>query len=190
VRLHEEAIGILQKIGDALGQAAVRRHLGMHYLRYGRVDEAERELQAARTVYREYANEEMESILRGLAEVSLARGDLFSAADYAEQAEAIVADTDQITTATVLATLAKVRAAQGRREEAEALFRRGLEILEANEYRIDHALTLLRYGEALLILGDAVRARPILERSRDLFAQMGATRFVEEIASKLEMVPT
>jgi class 3 adenylate cyclase/tetratricopeptide (TPR) repeat protein len=190
VRLHDEAIGILQKLGDALGQAAVRRHLGMHHLRYGRIDEAERELQAARTIYRENAGEESENTLRGLADVSLARGDLLSAAEYAEQAEGIVAETDQITTATVLATLAKVRAAQGRGEEAEALFRRGLAILEAKEYRIDHALSLLRYGEALLLLGQAARARPILQRSRDLFAQMGASKFVDEIDTKLEMVPT
>ncbi|MGH2454352.1 MAG: AAA family ATPase [bacterium] len=190
VRLHEEALAVSRKMGDALGQAGVRRHLGMHYLRYGRVDEAERELQAARTVYREATNEEMEGILRGLAEVSLARGDLLSAAEYAEGAEAATADTDQITRATVMATLAKVRAAQGRKEEAEALFGRSLKILDANEYRIDHALVLLRYGEGLLMMGEAARARPILERTRDLFAQMGATRFVDEIASKLEMVPT
>ncbi len=190
VRLHEETLAVLRKMGDVLGQAAVRRHLGMHYLRYGRVDDAERELQAARTVYRENANEEMESILRGLAEVSLARGDLLSAAEYAEGADAATQETDQITKATVLATLAKVRAAQGRREEAEALFRRSLEVLEANEYRIDLALALQRYGEALLILGDVGRGRPVLERARDLFAEMGASWFASDIASRLEMVPT
>ncbi|MBI3975760.1 MAG: tetratricopeptide repeat protein, partial [Armatimonadetes bacterium] len=112
------------------------------------------------------------------------------AAEYAERAAAGGDDTDQITKGTHMATLAKVRAAQGRGAEAEALFRDSLEILEANEYRIDLALALLRYGEALLILGEGVRARPVLERARDLFAQMGATRFVAEIASRLEMVPT
>lgn len=86
------------------------------------------------------------------------------------------------------ATLGKVRAAQGRAEEAEELFRSSLGVLETKEYRFDLALSLLKYGEALQILVQPDRARPVLERARGQFAEMGATQFVNEIDARQEMV--
>lgn len=72
IRRHEEAIALAHELGDAVGAAAVRRHLGMHYLRQGRLDEAEREMRVAYALYREHAPDEPAFILRGLAEVLLA----------------------------------------------------------------------------------------------------------------------
>jgi class 3 adenylate cyclase/tetratricopeptide (TPR) repeat protein len=190
IRLHQEAIAMMQELGDPAGLAGIRRHLGMHYLRQGRLDEAEREMQSARAVYREHVQAEPVFILRSLAEVYLAKGDLLTAADYAEQALAGVDAADDISKATHEATLGKVRAVQGRGEEAEALFQRSLEILEGSEYRIDLAITLMKYGEALLLLDQPQRARPLLERARTLFAEMEATQFVSEIGTRLEMVAT
>jgi len=191
IRLHQEAIALVQELGDAAGQASIRRHLGMHYLRQGRLEEAEREMQTAYTIYRENVQGDPSVVLRGYAEVLVAKGDLLAAADYAERAlAAIDPHGDPIGTATFGATLGKVRAAQGRAQEAESLFRRSVEILDASEYRIDLALTLQKYGEALRLLGQPERARPMLERARQLFAEMGAMQFVNEIDAQLQMVAT
>ncbi|MDQ7849428.1 MAG: adenylate/guanylate cyclase domain-containing protein [Armatimonadota bacterium] len=188
IKRHEETIDLVQELGDAVGAAAVRRHLGMHYLRHRRADEAEREMRAAYALYREHAADEPAFILRGLAEVLLARGDLLAAADHAERALAGIAPEDPVGLATYGATLGKVRAAQGRGEEAEALFRRSLELLEKSEYRVDLALTLYKYGEALRLLGREAEGRQVLQRARQLFAQMGATGFAREIGALLPVV--
>ncbi len=189
VRRFEEAIAIRHDLGNLLSEAYTRHRLGMYYLRVGRLDDAETQFRSARALRRAHGVKgESSVILRGLAEASLARGDLLSASEQAEQAMAVLGEQDALARATHGATLAKIRAAQGRRDEAEALFKRSLEILEAKEYPIDLALTLLRYGEALLVLNEPQRARTVLERARLHFAEMGATRFVNEVEARLEQV--
>lgn len=186
VQRFEEAIRIRRDLGNLLAEAYTRHRLGMHYLRTGRLNDAEQEFRAARALRRDQgATVESGLILRGLAEVYLARGDLLAAAEHAEQALAVLPGTDVIAQATHRATLGKVRAAQGRREEAEALFQQSLEVLEKREYPIDLALALLRYGEALTMLREPGRARSALERARGLFDGMGPTRFTKEIDTRL-----
>jgi predicted ATPase len=182
----QEAIALLQAMGDHVSEAGVRRHLGMHHLRYGRLDEAEAEFKKAETMRREHgAKTHSPVLLRGLAEVALARGELLSAADYAEHALALVPEEDEIAIATHVVTLAKVRAAQGRGDEAEELFRRGLAILEDQEYQIDLALTLLKYGEGMALLGRAARAQEMLAQAGEMFSAMGATYFVAAVEKDL-----
>ena len=189
IRLHHEALHLQQELGDQVGQAFIRRHLGMHYLRQGRLEDAEREMEAAVKIYRENAEDEPNFIFRSLAEVLLAKGDLLAAADYAERALASVdGQGDPITAATFGATLGRIRAAQGRADEADVLLRQSLDILESSEYRIDLALTVMRYGEALLALGQPERARTVLDRARDLFQGMGATHFAGAIEGLLQGV--
>jgi tetratricopeptide (TPR) repeat protein len=189
VRLFREAIEIRHDLGNLLAEAATRHRLGMHYLRAGRVDDAEQEFRAGRALRRMHGLKgESSLLLRGLAETSLARGDLLSASEQAEQALAAVGEHDALARAAYAATLGKIRAAQGRRDEAESLFRGSLEILEAKEYPIDLALTLLRYGEALLLLNEPQRARAVLERAQMHFREMGATRLVGEVDARLERI--
>jgi tetratricopeptide (TPR) repeat protein len=188
-RRYEQAIAIRHELGDLLAEAYTRLRLGMHYVRAGRFDDADREFRQARTLRHAHgAKSESSLLLRGMAELALARGDVLSASDLAEQAVAAVGEADMIARATHNATLARVRAVQGRGEEADALFQRSLQVLEEREYPIDLALTLLKYGEALLQLGQAQRAQPLLERARGLFAGMGATRFVNEVDARLAVV--
>jgi len=123
--------------------------------------------------------------LRGRAEVALARGEVLTAAEQAEQALALVPEEDEIAVATHSVTLGKIRAAQGRADEADALFRRGLALLEGQEYRIDLALTLLKYGEGMILLGREARAREVLAQARELFQTIGATYFVDEVERRL-----
>ncbi len=178
-----EAIGLWQSVGDHVSEVGVRRHLGMHHLRYGRLDEAEEELTKAEKLRRQHgAKTHSAALLRGLAEVALARGEVLTAAEHAEQALALlIPGQDEIAIATHSVTLGKVRAGQGRGDEAEALFRRGLEILEGQEYTVDLALALLKYGEGLLLLGQRARAGEILAQAREMFSAMDATYFVDEV---------
>jgi len=184
---YQEAIAIYLELGDLMGAASAHRHLGMHHLRMGAIDEAEVAFQRARTLRAEYgARSESAVLLRGLAEASLARGDLLQAAEYAEEAMRAVSDFDQLAKATHGVTLARVRASQGREVEAERLFEAGLRLLEPSEYVVDFALALLKYGDALLALKRPDRASPVLRRARELFAGMGCAFFVREVDARLE----
>ncbi len=188
VSLHHEVIALRQALGDPVSEA-VRRHLAMHYLRQGNLAEAERELQLASALRRQHgAKSDSAFILRALAEVYLARGELLTAAGYAERAVADVPEHDAIARATHVATLGMVRAAQGRREDAEELFTQSLAVLENGEYRIDLALALWKYAEALRMLKQSERARRMLERALPLFTDMGATHFVRAIDAELARV--
>lgn len=184
---HHETIALCQTVGDPISEAGARRHLAMHYLRRGQPDEAEQELRAAQVIRRQHgAKPDSSQILRALAEVYLARGEVLTAADHAERALAAVSPLDSVARATHEATLGKVRAAEGRGEEADRLFREALQILETQEYRIDLALTLLKYGEALQMLGQSANAGEVFERARRLFQEMGATNFVSVVNARLQ----
>ncbi|HET8999274.1 MAG TPA: adenylate/guanylate cyclase domain-containing protein [bacterium] len=186
-RRYRDAIAIHHELGDLMGAASAHRHLGMHHLRMGAIDDAETALQKARALRAEHgARSESAVILRGLAEVSLARGDLVRAAEYAEHAFKVVPDFDQLAKATHRVTLARIRASQNREAQAETLFQASLRFLESSEYVVDFALSLVKYGEALLLLKRPDRARPPLERARGLFADMGSTFFVREIDARLD----
>lgn len=183
IALHHQVINVVRDLGNPLDEAAVRRHLAMVYLRHGKIAEAEEEIRKAQAVRRQQGvKSESGPILRTLAEVLLAKGELLAAADNAERAVALIAGSDDISLATHTATLARVRAAQGRLDDAEALFRQSLGILEPQEYRIDLALVLLKSGEAL-------GRREWLERARAEFTAMGATHFVREVERALQTLP-
>ncbi len=186
IRLYQMAITTCLELGDLMGASHGQRRLGVHYLRVGQLDEAERALWKAQALRAQHgATGESAGILRGLAETYLARGDLLRAAEHAERAVAAVPEYDELARATHGITLGRVRASQGRADEAKALFQRHLPALERGEYVIDLAIGLLKYGEALLILEGPHTARPYLERARALFAQMNATFFTGELDARL-----
>src|SRR3989449_4543265 len=186
-----DSIAIWRQLGDAVGEAYTHRHLGMHLLRRGKAEEAEREIQTARQLLRENgAVEDSPFLLRSLAEVYLAKGDLVRASDYGERGVAALGGDDEMPLATHRVTLARVRTAQGRIEEADALFAESVEFLgkQDQEYRFDLAVSLLKYGEALELMEEPQRAQEILQRARSLFAQIGAPHFVREADARLDLV--
>jgi tetratricopeptide (TPR) repeat protein len=189
IRRYQSAIATCLELGDLMGAAHAQRHLGLHYLRVGQLEEAERAFWKAQALRAQHGATEMSAgILRGLAETYLARGDLLRAAENAERALAAVPDYDDLARATHSITLGRVRASQGRADEAKALFNRSLPVLERGEYVIDLALAVLKYGDALLILEGPQSARPCLERAHSLFADMKATFFTRELEARLQMV--
>ena len=184
--LHKEVLKLIRGAGSRLDEAATRRHLAMVYLRHGKLDEAEEQVRKAMSLRREHGlKPESAQLLRTLAEITLAKGELLAAADYAERALALVPEVDEVAFATHSATLAKVRAAQGRAAETIVLFRPALEILETSEYAIDRGLTLMKYGEALQMLGRPDEAHGFLARARDVFAEVGASYFVQLCQARL-----
>jgi class 3 adenylate cyclase/tetratricopeptide (TPR) repeat protein len=189
--LHKEVLKLLRGSGSRLDEAATRRHLAMVLLRHGKLDEAEEQVRKAQALRREHGlKPESSQLLRTLAEITLAEGELLAAADYAERALALVPEIDEVAIATHSTTLAKVRAAQGRGEEMDALFRPALQVLETSEYVIDRGLTLMKYGESLQMLDRHEEACAILARARDVFAQMGAAYFVQLCEERLSAPAT
>ena len=73
-------------------------------------------------------------VQRSLAENLLTQGKIDEAEVYALKAVETVGPQDVSSQASTRKTLALVRAAQGRDDEAEALFRESIEILERSEY--------------------------------------------------------
>jgi tetratricopeptide (TPR) repeat protein len=72
---------------------------------------------------------------RGLAELLIQRGRVEEAERFAYDARETVGPLDVTSRATTAGSLAMVRAAQGRHDDAEALFREGLETLADTEFR-------------------------------------------------------
>jgi tetratricopeptide (TPR) repeat protein len=73
-------------------------------------------------------------VQRSLAEILLQQGKIDAAEVYALKAVETVGPQDVSSQSTTRKTLAMVRAAQGRDDEAEALFQEAIEILERSEY--------------------------------------------------------
>jgi hypothetical protein len=80
--------------------------------------------------------------------------------------------------------LGQIHAAMGHQAEADAAFRRSLEVLEDIQSRPELGQTLLAYGRFRL-LDDAIQGRRIVERALGLFEEMGATGWVEEARTTL-----
>jgi tetratricopeptide (TPR) repeat protein len=78
---------------------------------------------------------------RGLAELLLVRGRIEEAERYAIDARETVGPLDVTSRATTASSLAQVRAAQGRDEEADALFKEALATIAETDFRnIEHEL--------------------------------------------------
>jgi class 3 adenylate cyclase len=86
---------------------------------------------------------------RRLAEILLQKGKLDEAERWAEAALETVGPHDMSSRATTRATLARIRKAQGRPEEAETLLREALAIFEETEYRAFQATALGELAQLL-----------------------------------------
>jgi tetratricopeptide (TPR) repeat protein len=124
----------------------------------------------------------------GLAQLHLAAGDadqaLSSAKTSLEFAEQYQLGLEQGATHRVLG---EVHQAMGNRAEADAAFRRSLEILGEIQSRPELAQTLLAYGR--FRYGDnAPEDRALIERALRLFQEINATGWIEEARSALAAI--
>ena len=117
-------------------------------------------------------------VQRFLAEVLLEQGRLDEAELYALKAVETVGPQDVSSQASTKTSLALVRASQGRDEEAEALLRESIEILERSEYSrflseplegddsVPGGARAVRGGRRLRARLDELRAGDVAERRR------------------------
>jgi class 3 adenylate cyclase/tetratricopeptide (TPR) repeat protein len=106
---------------------------------------------------------------RGLAELLLERGRAEEAERFALEARETVGPRDATSRATTAASLAMVRAAQGRHENAEELFRAAFDAVAGTDFRQIELEVLERYAPFLRERGREDEANRADERRAELF---------------------
>jgi predicted ATPase/class 3 adenylate cyclase len=139
---HEEALAEYGRARDLFEEVGAATNLARSLLRIGRLvgrrgDTAEAEKLLRESIRILQPTEDRGTLCevqRSLAEILLEQGKTDAAEVYALKAVETVGPQDVSSQSTTRKTLAMVRAAQGRDDEAEALFREAIDILERSEY--------------------------------------------------------
>jgi class 3 adenylate cyclase/tetratricopeptide (TPR) repeat protein len=139
---HEEAIAEFGRARDLFAEVGAATDLARTLLRIGRLLNRRGDAEEAEKLFREAIRilKPLEDrgtlceVQRSLAEALLVQGKVDEAEVYALKATETVGPQDVSSQSTTRTSLALVRAAQGRDEEAEALLNESLEILERSEY--------------------------------------------------------
>jgi class 3 adenylate cyclase/tetratricopeptide (TPR) repeat protein len=139
---HEEALAEYGRARDLFAEVGAATKLAHSILRIGRLvgrrgDTAEAEKLLRESIRILQPTEDRGTLCevqRSLAEILLEQGKIDAAEVYALKAVETVGPQDVSSQSTTRKTLAMVRAAQGRDDEAEALFREAIDILERSEY--------------------------------------------------------
>jgi class 3 adenylate cyclase/tetratricopeptide (TPR) repeat protein len=139
---HEEALADYGRARDLFAEVGAATNLARSILRIGRLVGKRGEVAEAERLFREAIRilQTVEDrgtlceVQRSLAEVLLEQGKIDAAEVYALKAVETVGPQDVSSQASTRKSLALVRAAQGRDDEAEELLRESIEILERSEY--------------------------------------------------------
>ncbi|HET6641783.1 MAG TPA: tetratricopeptide repeat protein [Gaiellaceae bacterium] len=139
---HEEALAEYGRARDLFAEVGAATNLARSLMRIGRLvarrgDTAEAEKLLRESIRILQPTEDRGTLCevqRSLAEILLEQGKIDPAEVYALKAVETVGPQDVSSQSTTRKTLAMVRAAQGRDDEAEALFREAIDILERSEY--------------------------------------------------------
>jgi tetratricopeptide (TPR) repeat protein len=139
---HEEALAEYGRARDLFAEVGAATNLARSILRIGRLvarrgdtAEAERLLRESIRILQPTEDRgTLCEVQRSLAEILLEQGKTDAAEVYALKAVETVGPQDVSSQSTTRKTLAMVRAAKGRDDEAEALFREAIDILERSEY--------------------------------------------------------
>jgi class 3 adenylate cyclase/tetratricopeptide (TPR) repeat protein len=189
VRVADEALPIAWEIRDWTVVIFSSAFLAIAYLKLERPDDARRVLDRAfQDVPKRALGLDafgMAFASMALAQVHLAMGDHGQALSMARQALALSAEfRGPLEEGASHRVLGQIHAAMGHKAEADAAFRRSLEVLEAIQSRPELGQTLLAYGR-FRQCDDAVEGRAMIERALGLFEQMNATGWVEETRAAL-----
>ncbi|HUH14657.1 MAG TPA: AAA family ATPase [Gaiellaceae bacterium] len=171
-RLDEAAAGLdraeehFSQSGNAWALARVSNHYGWVERRRGDLTAADRRFRDAIRILQPLEDRgTLCESQRGLAQVLVARGKVDEAERYALEARETVGSHDTISRATTRMALGIVRAAQGRDEEAEALLRDAVEIVEGKDLR------LIR-RELLAALARFLRERERVEEAEEIESEL------------------
>ena len=119
-----------------------------------------------------------------LARAFLALGDIAAAREHAEAGRSAVSETDVWSVAMTTTALARVRAAEGRYADAEALFAEALARADTTGYRRLQADVMRDAGEFFIGRGRTDEARALLERALAIYSDpmaVGPRRKIEEL---------
>jgi class 3 adenylate cyclase/tetratricopeptide (TPR) repeat protein len=139
---HEEALADFGRARDLFAEVGSATSLAHSILRIGRLVARRGDTAEAERLFREsirilQPTEDRGTLCevqRSLAEILLEQGKIDAAEVYALKAVETTGPLDVSSQATTRKTLAMVRAAQGRDDEAEVLFREAIDLLERSEY--------------------------------------------------------
>jgi predicted ATPase/class 3 adenylate cyclase len=139
---HEEALAQYGRARDLYAEVGAATNVARSLMRIGRLIARRGEIAEAEKMFREGIRilKPLEDrgtlceVQRSLAEILLQQGKVDAAEAYALKAAETVGAQDVSSQSTTRKTLALVRAAQGRDDEAEVLFREAIETLERSEY--------------------------------------------------------
>jgi class 3 adenylate cyclase/tetratricopeptide (TPR) repeat protein len=189
IRVAEESLPIAWQIGELNPILFGSAWLGLAYLKVGRLAEARRVIDRAIQQWqgsRDSTPFSLTYVTIAAALTHLAGGETDAALETARKA-LDYADRSRFPLEQGAAhrVLGQAYAATGNPAEAEAAFRKSLEILEGIRAWPEVGQTLLAYGQFKLG-GDDVEGRALIERARATFEEIGATGWVDEAQAALE----
>jgi tetratricopeptide (TPR) repeat protein len=165
----EQALRLFQEAGVTIPTARVLNWLGFVRWRRGDVAGAEQLLREAIRMLKPLEDRStLVESQRTLAQVLLEQGKIDEAERYALESRQTVGPRDMHSRATTRVALGLVRAAQGRDEEAEALLREALSILDGTDYRRYRFEPLEALAGFLRERGRVAEAAPYEERLAEL----------------------
>jgi tetratricopeptide (TPR) repeat protein len=180
----ELALAAARELGSPVAVAGAASALGCVLRQRRRLEPSRAVLEDALVVARGSADKIAFAQLRSeLARTLLALDDVQGARRCLEDGE--IPSTDVGITAAAKATLAQIFAAEGRREQADKLFRQAVALLEPTGLALDLAERRLERALFLVDSGRGAEARPLLAAVRDFFAHSEATRRKLEVETLL-----
>jgi tetratricopeptide (TPR) repeat protein len=161
--------------------------LGIAYLKVRRLEDARRVLRRAlkESQARSAAPWSVSYLHIAVAQLHLALGESDKALGTARKAlELAERSRFRLEQGAANRVLGQVVEAMGSREEADAAFRLGLQILGEIQSRPELAQTLLIYGR-FKAADDPAGGRTLIERALSLFEEIGATGWINEARAAL-----
>lgn len=192
----ERALGLFEQAGHRRGRLRVLTNLGVLASQQGRPAECAGYLeQVVATDDEDGSPAEQVNPLYNLAEVYRKLDRLEDAAEVSLRAVDICRTHDIPTTneAAAFDTLAGVRSAQGRTDEAIAYYRRSVELFDECQDRWFESIALTNLGRAHASVGEVGSAREAWERALEIFDRLDAADGVghsrSELVALLKSVP-
>ncbi len=146
-----ESLALYEDIGDREGIAMVSMNIGTGLVGDGVLDEGVAMLRRAAALFDEIGHGGyLPEAERELAFALLESGDLVEAEVHALRGVEIAVPDDWATVASTRMVLGRVRAAQKLDEEAEALLRDAIEVMDKTEYEVERSEIYLAFAEFLL----------------------------------------